>query len=64
MLLIVTNDFTLADKDKLYDAVMDVLLKSGRLISLKIFKEREFERLKRLHTPFMQNVLREAVHIG
>ena len=64
LLLVVTQDFSLSDKDKLYDGVMDILLETGRLISLKIFKEREFQRLRELETPFIQNVLREGIKIG
>lgn len=50
--------------DKLYDAVMDVLLESGRLISLKIFTRSEFHRLRSIPTPFMQNVMREGIKLG
>ena len=50
--------------DGLYDSVMDVLLAHGRLISLKIFPEAEFERLTRLQTPFMQRVKAEGVPLG
>ena len=64
LLLVVTQDFSLSDKDKLYDGVMDILLETGRLISLKIFKEREFQRLRELETPFIENVLREGIKIG
>ena len=48
----------------LYDAVMDVLLAHGRLVSLKIFPEHEFERLTRLQTPFMRRVMAEGVPLG
>ncbi len=50
--------------DKLYDAVMDILLSTGRLISLKIFTVSEFNRLKSIPTPFINNVLREGIKIG
>ncbi|MCP9456378.1 MAG: nucleotidyltransferase domain-containing protein [Nitrospira sp.] len=50
--------------DVLYDAVMDVLLEHGRLVSLKVFPEQEFSRLQSLRTPFMEQVNREGVHIG
>ena len=51
-------------RDGLYERVMDVLLAHGRLISLKIFPEREFERLTRLQTPFMQRIKAEGVPLG
>ncbi|MCX7795286.1 MAG: nucleotidyltransferase domain-containing protein [bacterium] len=50
--------------DKLYDAVIDILLSTGKLISLKIFLLKEFERLKSLQTPFISNVLNEGIKIG
>lgn len=50
--------------DKLYDAVMDILLSTGRLISLKIFTVAEFNRLKSIATPFVSNVLKEGIKIG
>lgn len=50
--------------DRLYDAVMDVLLSTGRLISLKIFTVSEFNRLKSLSTPFISNILQEGIKIG
>lgn len=50
--------------DKLYDAVMEVLLSSGRLVSLKIFTVSEFDRLRSLQTPFVNNVLKEGIKIG
>lgn len=55
------------DKDfrsRIYDVVVDILLETGRVISLKIFKTAEFERLCKMQTPFMQNVLKEGVKLG
>ncbi len=64
LLLIVSENFTLADKDSLYDHVMDILLATGAVISLKIFKEGEFSKLRELGTPFIRNVLKEGVKVG
>lgn len=50
--------------DELYDAVIDILLSTGKLISLKIFSLKEFNRLKSLQTPFISNVLNEGIRIG
>jgi len=50
--------------ETVYEGVMDVLLTHGRLVSLKIFPEQEFERLKRLQTPFLKGVLAEGVPLG
>lgn len=50
--------------DRLYDAVMDILLSTGRLISLKIFSVSEFNRLKSIPTPFIGMVIKEGKKIG
>lgn len=50
--------------DRLYDVVMEILLDTGRLISLKIFAEAEFNRLKAIPTPFMRNVMTEGRRLG
>jgi predicted nucleotidyltransferase len=63
-LLIVMEKKDRAIVNKLYDAVMDILLDTGRLISLKIFSVEEFQRLRSLNTPFIQNVMKEGVRIG
>jgi len=49
---------------RLYDAVLDILLDTGRLISLKTFTISEFNRLKSIPTPFIENVLGEGMRIG
>lgn len=50
--------------DVLYEAVIDGLLEHGRLVSLKVFPEQEFARLRALQTPFMQHVEREGIRVG
>lgn len=50
--------------NSLYDAIVGCLLKFGRLISLKIFTETEWDRLLALKTPFSQAVMREGIPIG
>lgn len=64
LLLVVRDDFSLSEKDALYDQVMDILLDTGRLISLKIFKQANFQRLRDLNTPFVSRVLAEGVQVG
>ena len=64
LLLVVKPDFSLSEKDALYEEVINLLLETGRLISLKIFKEGEFQRLRDLHTPFLSRVLKEGVRVG
>lgn len=49
---------------KLYEAVMDILIDTGRLISLKIFTASEFNRLKSISTPFMHSVTKEGIRLG
>ena len=50
--------------DALYDATMEVLFRTHRLISLKIYREKDFDKLAALPTPFLGNVFREGVTIG
>jgi len=50
--------------DALYDATMEVLYETHRLISLKIYRRADFERLAAIRTPFMRNVLRDGVPLG
>lgn len=54
LLLIVRDDFSLMDKDKLYEKVMDILLNTGQVLSLKIFKKSEFAKIRQLNTSFIK----------
>lgn len=50
--------------DALYDAVVDVLTSTGRVISLKIFPHNEYQRLSSIPTPFMRRFLKERISLG
>jgi len=50
--------------DGLYDAVIDILLSTTKLVSLKIFTSSEFNRLKSIPTPFMSNVTTKGIKLG
>jgi uncharacterized protein len=50
--------------DALYEATMEVLYRTQRLISLKIYRACDFERFAALPTPFISNVLRDGVPLG
>ena len=50
--------------DALYEAVLDVLLAHGRLVSLKVYEQQEFARLQALESPFMKRVMEEGTSIG
>jgi predicted nucleotidyltransferase len=63
-MLLVVNDKTPALEDKLYDAVLETLLTTGKLVSLKIFTKSEYERLNGLSTPFLQRINEEGVQLG
>ena len=64
LLLVVSEAFSLNDKDALYETVMDLLLETGRLVSLKLFREQAFQRLCDMGTPFITHVLTEGVKVG
>ena len=48
----------------IHDAVMDALMATCRLVSPKVFRRRDFDRLASLPTPFFANVLMEGIAIG
>ena len=50
--------------DGLYDAVIDILLSTTKLVSLKIFTSSEFNRLKSIPTPFISNVTTKGIKLG
>jgi predicted nucleotidyltransferase len=49
---------------KQYDIVMDILLDTGRLVSLKFFTVSEFNRLKSIPTLFTHIVTKEGIILG
>lgn len=51
-------------KSRLYDAVVDELSETGRLISLKVFDQATYDRLSAIPTPFMANVMKEGIALG
>ncbi|MFH1505072.1 MAG: nucleotidyltransferase domain-containing protein [Candidatus Omnitrophota bacterium] len=51
-------------KSKVYDIVMDILLEKQRLISLKVYRSKDFKRFCMIKTPFITNILKEGVKIG
>ncbi|MBE0478704.1 nucleotidyltransferase domain-containing protein [Candidatus Aerophobetes bacterium] len=63
-LLIVADHPDAKFREKIYDIVIDILLETGKLISLKIFTGKEFRKLCQAHTPFMKNIQREGIRIG
>ena len=50
--------------DFLYDRVMDILLAHGRVVSLKVLEEKDWERLVALRTPFTMRVKNEGRPLG
>ena len=63
-ILIVLEKKDIVIIDRLYDAVMDILLSTTKLVSLKIFTSSEFNRLKSIPTPFMCNVTTKGIKLG
>ena len=63
-ILVVLDEKDRATVDPLYEATMQVLYKTYRLISLKIYRTADFERFIAIPTPFMTNVLRDGVPLG
>ncbi|MEA1964428.1 MAG: nucleotidyltransferase domain-containing protein [Candidatus Aerophobetes bacterium] len=63
-LLIVVNRAGREFREKIYEVVLDILLETGKLLSLKILSSEEFRKLSKLRTPFMENILKEGIKIG
>jgi len=63
-LLLVVPKKDMALKDKLYDAAMDVFMEDEADISLKIVRKEDFDRMKKISAPFLQNVLKEGIKVG
>lgn len=63
-ILIVLEKKDRAIISSLYDAVIDILISTGKLISLKIFSEAEYDRLRSIPTPFMSKIIKEGISIG
>ena len=62
--LLVVDQKDAETKSLVYEAVIDILLETGRLVSLKIFTQAEFDRLRAIPTPFITTVLTEGVPLG
>jgi uncharacterized protein len=63
-ILVVVPEKHPAVLDALYDATMEVLFRTHRLISLKIYRTGDFQKFAALPTPFLRNVLRDGVALG
>jgi hypothetical protein len=63
-LLLVVHERERDLMDAIHDAVMDALLATGRLVSPKVFRRRDFDRLAAIPTPFFENVLKDGIRIG
>ena len=50
--------------DAVHDAAIDALLATGKVVSPKVFRRRDFERFSNIPTPFFRNVLREGISLG
>ena len=50
--------------DAVHDAVMDAVVATGRVVSPKIFRLRDFNRFSAIPTPFFKNVLKEGISLG
>jgi len=45
----------------IYDIILNIDIKYNVYLSLKLFSPKEFQRLRDLKTPFMQNLSREGI---
>lgn len=59
-LLVVVEERPFKIRKVLTSIGTDMLLKYGRLLSLKIYNEKDYEYLNELETPFMKSIAREG----
>lgn len=63
-ILVIVQERGRALVDSLYDAVTDVVLETGSLVSLKILTQAQYDRLAAIPTPFIANIMKEGVELG
>lgn len=62
-ILVVISSLNDDKKDRIYDAVLDILHKYGVYLSVHIYSQEEFNSLNLIPTVFMQLVQRDAVSL-
>lgn len=61
-IIVVVKERTLPMFDKIEDAAIDVFLKyGGRVISVKVLGEEHYNFLRKIETPFIQNIEHEGI---
>jgi len=61
LLVIKKRDYRI--EELIYNTVVDLMLKNGLYLSVKIFGSEEFEKLNKIPTVFMQKVRQEAIKL-
>lgn len=62
-LLLILKEKNPRVEEIVYNTVTDLMLKSGVYLSVKIFDSKQFQKLNKIPTVFMQKVKQEAVKI-
>lgn len=62
--LIVVKEVNKNFRERVYNIVIDILLETGKLISLKILTKNDFLKFSQIGLPFIENVLKEGIKIG
>ncbi len=61
--LVITATGDWRTSDVIYSIVTDILLEDGICISPKIINKKDYDRLYKMGTPFIRNVIREGITI-
>jgi predicted nucleotidyltransferase len=61
LVIIASGDWHIGDE--IYSIVTDILLEDGICISPKFINKRDYNRLNKMKTPFIKNVIREGIAI-
>ncbi len=60
-ILLILKNSSEKDKNKVYNIVGEILLKYGVYLSVKIFSQKEYEKLNKIPSVFMQVIKRESI---
>jgi len=61
LIIIASGDWHIGDV--IYSMVTDILLEDGICISPKVINKRDYDRLYKMKTPFIKNVIRDGIAI-
>ena len=62
--LLITNDDSFKMQRLVSDIVVDILLRTGVYVSVKVLSSEEYNFLKKINSSFYRNIVREGIAVG